>query len=97
VWISDGKLPDWSGDLMEAIMLRTIEVEIDLDGRIHPLEPLPPLAAGRALLTLMSPPADEAAMLAEASLAEDWLKPQEDEAWASLQPGSFHGGHAANR
>ena len=39
------------------------------------------------LLTLLTPPADETALLAEASLAEDWLRPEEDEAWEHLQPG----------
>lgn len=43
------------------------------------------LPKGRALLTLLSPPADETALLAEAALAEDWLKPEEDEAWVHLQ------------
>ena len=68
-------------------MLHTIEVEIDRNGRIRPVEHLPRLPAGRALLTLLSLPADEAALLAEASLAEDWRRPEEDEAWAYLQPG----------
>lgn len=44
------------------------------------------LPVGRALLTLLKPPVDEALQLAEAALAEDWLKPEEDEAWAHLQP-----------
>lgn len=30
---------------------------------------------------------DEPTLLAEAVLAEDCLKPEEDEAWAHLQPG----------
>ena len=34
-------------------MLQTIEVEIDKSGRIHPLEPLPFIPAGRAYLTLL--------------------------------------------
>ncbi|MFB1490683.1 MULTISPECIES: hypothetical protein [unclassified Thiocapsa] len=67
-------------------MLQTIEVEIDPDGQIHPVEPVPRLPAGRALLTLLQPSTDETALLAEAALAEDWLKPEEDEAWAYLQP-----------
>ncbi len=37
-------------------MLQTIEVEIDADEHIHPLEPLPKLPAGRALLTLLDKP-----------------------------------------
>ncbi|OGQ94064.1 MAG: hypothetical protein A2521_09710 [Deltaproteobacteria bacterium RIFOXYD12_FULL_57_12] len=68
-------------------MLRTIEVDIDASGRIHPLEDLPSLPTGRALLTLLTPSVDEAALLAEPALAEDWLKTEEDEAWAHLQPG----------
>lgn len=68
-------------------MLQTIEVEIDGKGRIHPVEPMQRLPVGRALLTLLSPPADETALLAGAALAEDWLRPEEDEAWEHLQPG----------
>ncbi len=67
-------------------MLQTIEVEIDARGHIHLLEPLPKLAAGRALLTLLNSSLNESALLAEPVLAEDWLKPEEDEAWAHLQP-----------
>lgn len=37
-------------------MLQTIEVEIGADGRIRPLESLPELPAGRALLTLLDAP-----------------------------------------
>jgi hypothetical protein len=66
-------------------MLQTIEVEIDATGHIHPLEPLSKLPVGRALLTLLNPPVDEALQLAEPALAEDWLKPEEDAAWAHLQ------------
>jgi hypothetical protein len=68
-------------------MLQTLEVEIDETGRIHPLEPLPFKPMGRALLTLLNTPPDEAALLAESALGEDWLKPEEDEAWAHLRPG----------
>jgi len=67
-------------------MLQTIEVEIDATGHIHPLEPVQTIPAGRALLTLLTPSVDEALQLAEAALAEDWLKPEEEEAWAHLQP-----------
>ena len=45
---------------------------------------LPP---GRALLTLLNPATEETAHLAEAALAQDWLKPEEDLAWEHLQPG----------
>ena len=32
------------------------------------------------------PYADEAALLSEAALAEDWDRPEEDAAWSHLQP-----------
>ena len=67
-------------------MLRTIEVEIDAAGQVHPLESVSKLPAGRALLTLLPPTVDETLQLAESALAEDWLRPEEDAAWAHLQP-----------
>ena len=33
----------------------------------------------------IAPAVAETALLSEAALAEDWLKPEEDEAWAYLQ------------
>ncbi|MFA6015200.1 MAG: hypothetical protein WC742_09055 [Gallionellaceae bacterium] len=36
-------------------MLQTIEVDIDADGIIHPLQTLPKIAERRALLTLVIP------------------------------------------
>ena len=66
-------------------MTRTIEVEIDEVGGVHPLQPDAKLPPGRALLTW---PVSEAAiglLMSEKSL-EDWLAPEEDEAWAYLQP-----------
>ena len=45
------------------------------------------LPTGPALLTFLAPSANETALLSEAALAEDWLKPEEEEAWAYLQPG----------
>ena len=68
-------------------MLQTIEIEIDASGHIHPMECLPSLPVGRALLTFLAPPAGETALLAEPALGQDWLKPEEDEAWVHLQPG----------
>jgi hypothetical protein len=68
-------------------MLHTIEVEIDANGRVRAVQPSEHVPTGRALLTILAPEVDEAAVLAEAALAEDWMKPEEDEAWAHLQPG----------
>ncbi|MDE2005168.1 MAG: hypothetical protein KGI51_01275 [Rhodospirillales bacterium] len=67
-------------------ILTTITVEIDAAGQVHPLEPIGKLPAGRALLTLLAP-LDDGLALAEPALAEDWLRPEEDAAWAHLQPG----------
>lgn len=39
-------------------MLHTIEVEIDQNGHIHPLEPLPFRSSGRAYLTLLNSGSD---------------------------------------
>ena len=68
-------------------MMQTIEVEIDADGRLRSLEPRIKVPPGRALLTLLNPAFEETALLAQTALAEDWLKPEEDFAWAHLQPG----------
>ncbi len=66
-------------------MLQTIEVEIHYNGVIRPIETTVKLPAGRALLTLLEPVSYDTAHLSEQALAEDWLKPEEDEAWAHLQ------------
>ena len=66
-------------------MVRTVEVEIDEVGAIHPVQSDEKLPAGRAILTW---PAAETAMgliMSEKSLS-DWLQPEEDKAWAYLQP-----------
>ena len=40
-----------------------------------------------AVSLLDEPEVGEALPLSEPALAEDWLKPGQDEAWAHLQPG----------
>lgn len=67
-------------------MLQTIEVEIDSSGHVRPMEPSARLPVGRGLLTLLPAMPEESALLAEVALAEDWLRPEEDEAWQHLQP-----------
>jgi hypothetical protein len=67
-------------------MLQTIEVEIDATGRVRALDPVGRIPAGRALLTLLPQSENEAAFLSERALARDWLRPEEDAAWAHLQP-----------
>lgn len=70
-------------------MIRTIEAVIDERGNVRLLEPVHLPAARRALVTILEerPAAGvaESALLSEAALAEDWNRPEEDEAWSHLQ------------
>ena len=71
------------------MVLRSIEATIEKDGtvRLHKKVRLP--VSRRAILTILDEPAivAETALLSEPALAEDWSRPEEDEAWAYLQPG----------
>ena len=68
-------------------MLRTVEATLDADGRLHFREALKLRRSHRVLVTLLDEPVcDDALLLAEPALAEDWLRPEEDDAWAHLQP-----------
>ena len=70
-------------------MIKTVEAVIDEQGNVRLLEPIHPGTARRALVTILeeSPPdtASETSLLSEASLAEDWSRPEEDDAWSYLQ------------
>jgi len=71
-------------------MLRTIEATIDKDGRVHVQQKIQLTEAHRALVTILDEPAyliAETALMSEAALAEDWNRPEEDQAWAHFQPG----------
>ncbi|ADW69737.1 hypothetical protein [Granulicella tundricola] len=67
-------------------MTHAIEVEIDSLGKVHPVDPLSTLPEGRAILTWQTAPEHETMLLSETALAENWLGPEEDAAWAHLQP-----------
>ncbi len=68
-------------------MIRTLEAVIDENGNVKLLEPVHPPSVRRALVTILDEePVAETALLSEAALAEDWNRPEEDEAWAHLQP-----------
>jgi len=65
----------------------TVEAIIDKSGNVKILQPLTLQGTRRALLVVLDEPAPvvaETALLSEAALAEDWLKPEEDESWAYL-------------
>ncbi len=69
-------------------MIRTVEAVIDEQGTVHLLEQVELNRARRAIVTILEEPpltAGETALLSEASLAEDWLRPEEDAAWSHLQ------------
>ena len=72
-------------------MIQTVEAVIDASGRVRLLGPVTVDAPRRALVTVLEEPGAvtaEAPLLAEAALAEDWSKPEEDAAWSYLQPES---------
>lgn len=70
-------------------MIRTIEATIDPKGNINLSEPVNLPSSRRALVTILeegpSIHINEEALLSEAALAEDWNRPEEDEAWQHLQ------------
>lgn len=70
-------------------MIQTVEAVIDQDGNVQLLESVKLPASRRALVTILEeePAAmiSEAALLSEQALAEDWNRPEEDEAWSHLQ------------
>ena len=71
-------------------MIQTDEAVVDADGQVRLLGELTVPGPRRALVTVLEEPAalpGEAALLAEAVLAVDWNRPEEDAAWSHLQPG----------
>jgi hypothetical protein len=71
-------------------MIQTVEAVVDADGRVQLLGEIRITGPRRALVTVLEEPAampGEAALLAEAALAVDWNRPEEDAAWSHLQPG----------
>ncbi len=70
-------------------MIRTVEAIIDEQGQVRLLESINITATSRALVTILDeePTAQvhESALLSESALAEDWLKPEEADAWSYLQ------------
>jgi hypothetical protein len=70
-------------------MLRTVEATIDKNGKVKLAEAVSLKGAKRALVTILDERfsdelPNEAALLAESALAEDWLNEEEDEAWKHL-------------
>jgi hypothetical protein len=71
-------------------MIQTVEAVVDAAGQVRLLGEIHVASPRRALVTVLEEPAavpGEAALLAEAALAVDWNRPEEDAAWSHLQPG----------
>ena len=67
-------------------MLRSIEAIVGPDGEVRLRQPLRLTQACRAIVTIIDEPdTPETALLSEQALAEDWNRPEEDEAWSHLQ------------
>ena len=75
-------------------MIRTVEATIDAGGAVHLLEPLSVKRTHRVLVTVLEESvagqnpeqhSHELALLSEQSLARDWNRKEEDEAWSHLQ------------
>ena len=67
-------------------MRPTIEAEVDEQGNIRPKEPIALTPGSKLLITVVATPASETALLSEQTLAADWGRPEEDAAWADLEP-----------
>ena len=71
-------------------MIQTVEAIVDAAGHVRLLGEVYVSEPRRALVTVLEEPAvvpGEAALLAEAALAADWSRPEEDAAWSHLQSG----------
>jgi len=70
-------------------MIQTVEAVIDEQGKVQLLQTVRLPQSRRALVTILeeepSAAISETALLSERSLAEDWNRPEEDEAWSYLQ------------
>jgi hypothetical protein len=70
-------------------MIQSVEAVIDPEGNVHLLESVKLPTSRRAIVTILEEnpliSVCETALLSEPTLAEDWLRPEEDEAWLHLQ------------
>lgn len=71
-------------------MIRKIEAIVDEQGTVRLKEAVRLAAPRRAVVTIFdedrASKIDEAALLSEPALAQDWNRPEEDAAWSYLQP-----------
>ena len=71
-------------------MLQTYKVTVDHKGDLKLPKNLVLPSGSQVLVTILDESAPDSindeGLLSEKALAEDWDKPEEDEAWESLQP-----------
>jgi len=69
-------------------MIQTLEAIVDEAGKVKLLTEIRLKESRRALVTILEeePKVSDTALLSEPTLAEDWLKEEEEEAWSHLQP-----------
>ena len=71
-------------------MIRTLEAVVDEQGTVRLKEMVRLVAPRRAVVTIFDEDrtgqVDEATLLSEPALAQDWNRPEEDAAWSHLQP-----------
>ncbi len=69
-------------------MLQTIEAMTDQNGKLKILDSIQLPKSRKVIITILNEaPSDELinlALLSESSLAKDWERPEEDEAWSHL-------------
>jgi len=67
------------------LILKSINAIVEENGEVHLQEPVSLPHACKAIVTIIDEPdIPETALLSEKSLAEDWNRPEEDEAWSHL-------------
>lgn len=68
-------------------MIQTLEAVVDKTGKVNLLTEIRLKESRRAIVTILDekPSISETALLSEKALAEDWLRDEEDEAWAYIQ------------
>jgi len=70
-------------------MIRTVEEIISGDGMVHLAEGVQAESVQRALVTILEEESlgfpNQESLLSEQSLAKDWDKPEEDQAWSYPQ------------
>lgn len=70
-------------------MLKTVEAVIEPNGHVRFKETVKVKNTRKILVTFLDEVLqEESALLSEAVLARDWLRPEEDEAWNHLQKGA---------